>query len=441
MRTISSLVARALCVAALVASCSPALADALTERARRLLEKRQAKEAYQLLLPQESARAGDPEFDYLLGIAALDAGQAERGVFALERVLSVQPDNHVARAEIARAYLALGEREAARREFEAVRAQSIPSAAKANIDRFLAAITAAETTRISGYIELGGGYDTNVNAATATSQIAIPVPGGSFIATLDPTSTERADTFGLLTGGVNVTHKLTQTWSAIGSLAGVARLHSDESSFDQLTIDGSAGARWSRGKEAVTLGAQLQSFELDYDRYRETTGLVAQWQHTYDERRQATVFAQYAQLRYPTQGIRDADRHVIGAAYGRAFAMPYSPVLFTSLYIGEERERASGVAHLGHQLWGVRVGGQVRLGQGWSLFGNASVEARRYGGPEPIFLDARKDRQMDLSAGVSYLLRPNTTLIGQISHTDNSSNLVINDFDRTVASVSVRFNF
>jgi hypothetical protein len=87
------------------------------------------------------------------------------------------------------------------------------------------------------------------------------------------------------------------------------------------------------------------------------------------------------------------------------------------------------------------LGGQVRLGQGWSLFGNASFEERRYGGSEPIFLETRKDRQTDLSAGVSYLLRPNTTLIGQISHTDNSSNIVINDFDRTVASVSVRFNF
>src|SRR5262245_64922836 len=39
-------------------------------------------------------------------------------VFALERVLALQPDNHLARAEIARAYLALGERDAARREFE-----------------------------------------------------------------------------------------------------------------------------------------------------------------------------------------------------------------------------------------------------------------------------------------------------------------------------------
>src|SRR5436190_6607238 len=156
----SSFVARVLGICALASACSLAFADELTDRAKRLLERRQAKEAYQLLLPQESARAGDPEFDYLLGIAAIDAGEPERGVFALERVLALQPNNNVARAEIARAYLAMGERDAARREFETVRGQSIPPEAKASIDRFLAAIAAADVTRVEGYVEFGVGYDT-----------------------------------------------------------------------------------------------------------------------------------------------------------------------------------------------------------------------------------------------------------------------------------------
>src|SRR5687767_6269180 len=122
---------------ALAAWAGVALADALTDRAKHLLEQRQARQAYELLLPQEAARAGDPEFDYLLGLAAIDAGEPERGVFALERVLALQPANHVARAEIARAYLALGERDAARREFETVRRQPVPEGVRTTIDRFL----------------------------------------------------------------------------------------------------------------------------------------------------------------------------------------------------------------------------------------------------------------------------------------------------------------
>src|SRR4030081_3534524 len=97
-------VARLALAAAIATASSGAFADALTDRARALLAGKDAKGAYTLLLPQEAQRAGDPEYDYLLGVAALDSGQYERAVFALERVLGVQPDNHVARAEIARAY-------------------------------------------------------------------------------------------------------------------------------------------------------------------------------------------------------------------------------------------------------------------------------------------------------------------------------------------------
>ena len=428
----------------LVAAGGAALGDELTERAKQLLEQRRAKEAYQLLLPEESARAGDIEFDYLLGIAANDAGEHERAVFALERVLALQPGSHLARAEIARAYLALGEREAARRDFETVRSQPIPEPAKANIERFLAAIRAAETTRVEGFIELGFGYDSNVNAATASSQVAIPaaVPGiGGATLVLDPLSREREDAFAALSAGVNLTHKLSDAWALVGAAAGLARLQQDENQFDQTTLDASLGARWSRGRNAVTLGGQLQSFELDYARYREVTGLVAQWQHSYDEYRQVSLFGQHARLRYPTQSIRDADREVLGAAYGHAFSVRYTPVIFGSAYAGRERELASDVPQLGHELWGVRAGGQLALGNGWGVLATAAYEERRYGGPEPIFLDTRKDRQTDLSAGVSYLLRAHTAVLAQIAYTDNRSNIPLNKFDRTVAGVSVRFTF
>jgi tetratricopeptide (TPR) repeat protein len=424
----------------LALSVSAAFADELTDRARRLLERHQAQEAYQLLSAQESQRAGQPDFDYLLGIAALDSGQPERAIFALERVLAVQPENHLARAEIARAYVATGEREAARREFEALRGQPIPGEAKANIERFLAAMRAADTTRWLGYIEVGGGYDTNVNAATASSQVAVPAFNGA-VFTLDPAFTSRHDIFGMVSGGVNVTHKLDESWAVLGAANGAARMPFENTRFDQMILDGSLGARWSRGKEAITLGGQLQTFEVDWARYRDTTGAVLQWQHSYDERHQASLFGQYAQLRYPSQSIRDADRTVLGAAYGKVFTTAYAPVLFTSAYLGEEKERAAGVPHLGHDLWGARIGGQLRLGSGWGVIGSAAYEERRYGGPEPFFLDTRKDRQFDLTAGVSYLLRANTIVLAQVAYTDNRSNIPLFAFDRTVTSLSVRFNF
>jgi hypothetical protein len=334
----------------------------------------------------------------------------------------------------------MGERDAARKEFETVRQQPIPEDAKATIDRFLSAIAASDVTQVTGFVELGVGHDTNVNSATSSSQIALPVLGG-IIATLNQNAQRRSDNFGALSGGVNITHRLSPEWAIVGGAAGSGKFNRNANDFDTLTLDGNLGMRWSKNKEAITVGLQLQQFDLDYSRFRETTGVIAQWQHLFDEFHQATLFTQYSELRYPTQDIRNANRTIFGAAYSQAFKNQYSPVLFGTVYTGREDEIAADVPQLGHVPFGVRLGGEARITTGLSAFANTAYEYRRYGGPDPFFLVDRRDRQFDVSGGLSYIVRPGTTLIGQMAYTDNHSNVELNRFRRTLTTLSVRFNF
>lgn len=391
-------------------------------------------------MPLEPQRAGDPEYDYLLGIAALDAGEPERAIFAFERVLAVQPDNLQARAEIARAYMATGEREAAKREFEAVRARQVPAPVRETIERFLSAIAAAERTRVDKYLELAFGYDTNVNSATALTTIAIPAVGNLGF-TLDQAATEADDRFLNLAAGMSFTRKLNLNWSVVGGFGGNLRQNLDQGRFNTDTFDASLGVRYTRGLEAITLGAQGQYFGVDAEGFRDTAGLVAQWQHSFDERTQATIFGQHARLRYDAQSFRDADRSIVGLAYAKAFTGAYSPAIFVSLYGGEEEVVDDAFSLFGHEPVGFRFGGQLRLGGPWSVFGSLSYERREYGGIDPMFLVAREDKQTDVSVGVSYLWRSGMTLRLEVSHTENTSNIPLNEFDRTVVATAVRFNF
>ena len=116
-------------------------------------------------------------------------------------------------------------------------------------------------------------------------------------------------------------------------------------------------------------------------------------------------------------------------------------MLFLSAYGGREKELADGVPHLGHKPWGIRIGGQFKPTEGWTVFGGVNYEERRYGGPEPIFLVTRKDKQTDVRLGASYLMRAGTTLIVQASNTDNKSNIDLYEFRRTLGTVSIRFDF
>ncbi|HEX5092305.1 MAG TPA: tetratricopeptide repeat protein, partial [Burkholderiales bacterium] len=358
-----------------------AWADAITDRAKLLLQRKDPDAAYKLLEPLEDKRAGDPEFDYLLGLAALDTGHYERAIFALERVLAVQPDNLQARAEIARAYMATGELATAKRELEAVKSRQVPDEVRRTIDQFLSAIQSAETTQYTRYLELGFGYDSNINAATASTSIAIPSIGPNF--QLAPSLVEQSDRFIGFAAGFNFTRKLNLNWAVVGGIDAFLHQNLNESTFDTAILDGSLGMRYARGLEAVTVGLQGQQFMLDSDRYRTAGGGIAQWQHNFDERRQASVFGQYTALRYQTQPIRNADRSIIGLAYAQAFDGAYSPALFTSVYGGEEAQLDDSVPQLGNKPLGARLGGQVRLGGGWGMFAGLAYEHREYNGVDP----------------------------------------------------------
>jgi len=433
--------AAAVCAAAvlLLLSQSVAFADAVTDRAKRLMQQKNAPAAYELLAPLESQRAGDPEYDYLLGIAALDSGQRERAIFALERVLAVQPNNTQARAEIARAYFELGEKENARREFTTVRSSNPPEAVKQTIDRYLSALQAGPK-RFSGFLEIGFGHDSNVNSATASSQIAIPALGGAMVQ-LSPGSVKQSDTFTTASGAVNFVYDFTPEWAVVAGAAAAGKFNSTVDGFDTATLDGNVGLRWTRGQDSVTGGYAHQNFDVDNKGFRNSDGVIAQWQHNYSEFSQVSLFTQITDLSYPEQHIRDARRSIVGIAFGYGLDRPSKPVVFGSLYGGQEKEKADGVPNLGHKPVGVRLGGQVGIANNTVLFGLVSYEHRSYGGEEPFFDTTRRDDQIDLRLGINYSLAPGWLLVPQVAYTNNDSNIQLNKYDRTVVSLSLRYTF
>ena len=92
--------------------------------AEALIRKGDFQAAYQLLEPLEADRAGDVEYDYLFGVAAVESNNLTRGAFALERVLAINPNHRDARAEMAKAHYLLGEKDTAKAEFNNVLAQN-----------------------------------------------------------------------------------------------------------------------------------------------------------------------------------------------------------------------------------------------------------------------------------------------------------------------------
>lgn len=431
----------ALIVAGLVAA-EAVQADAVTDNAKALLDKGDAKAAHALLEPLEPQRAGEVDFDFLLGLAALEIGKNTNAVFALERVLAVDPNHVRARAEIARAYAALGETNTAKQEFENVKRQGVPPEVAVTIDRLLSAIERVEDqgrTTLRGYVEGMIGHDTNVNSATADRNVAVPVFGGA-IFTLNPAGVSKSDTFTSIGGGLNLRMPLDKEWAFTAGLSGNKRVNSDWDIFDTGTADAHAGVVRTYGKDVFSAALQYSQFWLDNNRYREAAGITAQWQHNYDARNQASFYTQYSDLRYMSQEVRNADRFVWGANFAHALA-GFKTVFFGGAYVGEEVTRKLGFEHLGHTLFGVRVGGQYEFHRDAKLFANLGYEHRRYGADDPFFLKTRVDNQWNFGVGVAWTPAKEWLVTPQFQYTRSDSNITLNDYRREMVSVTIRRSF
>lgn len=416
-------------------------ADALTDQAKGLLDAGKSAQAFALLDAQESERAGEPLFDFLIGLAALDVGQNTRAVFALERVLAVEPNNVRARAEIARAYLALGEADTARKEFETVQKLGVPADVSLTLDRYIAAARKVQDqSRVSanGYLELTLGYDTNLNLGPNKSTVVIPGISAA-PATLSKDSQANKDKFGQMAAGFNLRIPVAPGFAVLAGLSGSERFNGHTEQFDLANADGNLGVVLTEGKNVYTLMGQSSQLGVDKERFRTATGLTAQWQHNYDARNQFSLYGQYSDLHYLTQDVRDADRWVAGAAYAHLWRD--NAVGYASAYYVGEKPQAHNVEHLAFDGIGFRIGARANVTAKTIVFGNVSFEQRRHVALDRAFETKRRDDQYTVLLGASYAADKDWTITPQLSLSQNASNTELNEYHREMVSVAIRREF
>lgn len=416
--------------------------DALLDDARARLNQRDAAGAYTLLAGAEAQRAGDARFDYLLGVAALDAGHVTRAIFALERVVQQHPQDTLARAELGRAYLAAGDADAAREQLRLARRGDLPKDASAAIERVLGVIdqvAPAGGSQFSGYLEAGLAYDSNVNSATQQGEFAIPAFGGILFQTT-PENRQRDDVVYSAAGGVAAEKALSPTWKLVAATNLRAAVNKVVHDMNTVFFDATAGLRHTAGRQSQLIALQNNTAWVGGQRYRTASGVTGQWQSQLDAASQASVFAQWSRQAYKSQAERDTDRLLLGLGAARQFGAT-GPLAYGSAYAVQERVRNTEFENFGHHGGGLRLGMEKSLGPAVAGFAEWQYETRRYGGIEPFFDVARKDHQNDFSAGLRWSADPRWQLIAQARRARAASNVVLYDYSRNVFQITAHRSF
>lgn len=412
------------------------------QQAELLIQSGDYEAAYQVLLPLEQQFAGNLDFDMLLGNAAVESGHYTQGMFALERVLAIEPNHQLARAKIAKAHFFLGEVASSKTEFSYLLNQN-PSAETARaIEKYLSAIDKAMglSTTYHGFLETGLGWDSNVNSATNATNVAVPVFGGLNFELADDAK-KKSDSFFSVSGGAGLRIPTTEHISVIGNVQFAKRVNQTYQAFETAAIDLNLGVQLKYDDDTYTVALQDGQFYVDDASFRHAYGASAQWQKTFDAQNQASIYGQYSKLEYDDTPIRDADRVVLGLNYAHAFDASTQPVVFLGAYIAQEDAVRANTRFLDQDIYGVRAGGQLVVAPSWLAYVSAGYESRDYQAEDLAFLRKRKDDQYDITLGVNYVPARYWTVKPQISLIKNNSNIELNAFERATMSIQIRRDF
>ena len=247
---------------------------ALLEQAGRQIQAGQHEQAYALLEGQTEQQAGNPDYDYLLGIAALRSGKPDRAMFALERVVRTQPGHAAARMELVSAYLQLGMNHQAQAELAILETQQPPDSARVAMDRYQDILR----PRLSGtpdpvrMLALSAGYDSNVG-----SYPDMGLDLGGLQLSIEPVDSAYA----LVRGTLWQPMELSKDRRLDLTLHGQYRQHEDEDAeqFDLGLIHLAALYNITLNPHSqLGIGVQANKLWLDQDDFRDHLGVTARWE-------------------------------------------------------------------------------------------------------------------------------------------------------------------
>lgn len=428
--------------------------EALLQSAENLMRSGKPEEAYALLRPKEFEYAGDKRFDYLLGISALDSGKADKATFAFERVLAVDPNFAGARLDMARAYFQLGDMARAKTEFETVKKQNPPEAARITIEKYLEAIRIREETKktqLAYFLEETVGYDTNINSAT--SQADIPVPAfGNLVFTLNQSSLKTSSGYAGLAGGADIAHQFNEKFGAYAGMDFRARSYPGHGTYSNLDFAARAGVTYSHGAEVFRVGYLGDQYRLGSigTRNRKTNGVSLEWRHTVSPSDQLTTFTQYSLNRFIDIPLRtqNFDLFLLGESWLHVIGEGQS-VAFGSVFGGRENDVAkattlnpSGGRPDGNKnMFGLRAGMQTTFNEKWDGFASVGVQKGSYDKENQAFLTTRSDTMLDGGVGANWHPNKRWTVRPQLTLSRNNSNIPVYSFTRADFAVVLRQDF
>ncbi|CEK10783.1 tetratricopeptide repeat protein [Legionella hackeliae] len=410
-----------------------------TYQIKALLDNHQYKAAYELAESMESKYAGNPQFDFYYGKAALVSGHVDVAVFAFERVVMAEPSNRVAWYELALAYYFTNDYKPAEKILKKLSPyeckDKVCLASRAFIQRTQKK-TRRKTYKIIGNIQLTPGYDSNVNSTTLASSVLVPfigpVPLIGADKGLESMFTGYATDFGFL-------KRLNKTTQFFTDVNNVGKINYSAHRFDNNDVLISPGIIKKIGNYKLKIPIIYQQISINQRFFSETIGIGLEGSRKLNTAHEVILAGEYGKSDYFV-AIRNANNALITGKW--IYTPPKNPYeIEFSLYTNIGNALDTTGAYLIKDYYGakfkVKWTGIPRYQPNLLLnYINSEFLA-----PNPRFLVTRKDDFYNVILGVQWECTPSLLIQPAYSYTYNTSTLPTVNYDRSVVQVNFTYKF
>jgi len=394
----------------------------------------------QQMRPQYEA---DPEFDYLYGVLAYDQADYHDAQFALERVTLTEPGNAQARLALAKTYYKLGDKENAKRQFEAVKRSNPPRHIQREADHYLAEMGTGRSGHLSGFVEAGIGHDNNINSTTGASSIANPsynplIATSDPLILLNPDSTRESGNYDFLQSGLDYYRPL-DTDTGVEASARIGRRNNfSTDDYDTNLYSGTVSAIQTLGDDQVRGSFTALSNRTSDSDNQNFYSLSGDWTH-YTYGGWSVSSALYLnEVLYPDDSLRDVYQYIGNLALQRYFGR-----LSTTFgaVLGDEEAQKSGGSHNARTFAGGYYNASYDVSRGHQLFGQAFYQHAHYKGEDPFFRQTQDVFFGQYTLGWDWQLSSPLRLRTQVIYSNNDSDIDYYSYERTRIQTGIRYSF
>ncbi|WP_396587671.1 tetratricopeptide repeat protein [Bermanella sp. R86510] len=407
-----------------------------------LINRQQFEQAFTLASKMKETEEGNAQFDFNYGMAAIETGNFDQALFAFERLLFMDPRNPRYRLELARTHFYLRNLTRSEVEFKKVLALNPPLAVQQNVQQFLdeiANLYRRVQPEFYATIDLGGGYDSNINSATSerelpSEELIFPVD-----IVLNDASRETGSAFWstLLNFAYVSPISKTQSWD-VRALYN-KRANSEIPDYDLDTIIAEGGYGFFTGPVKWRTAGRYQTVQLDGEDFVDTLSVLGSANWRQKSGASYGIGFNYGQTSYDISSDNDITQTQFKLTYQTA---PKRSSWLFSLIFGDDAADKSINNYNGKSYQGASVQNQTLYSQRSSYYWMASITAGKHDAiNSALYTKLRKDTNLSTMFGWRYYFTSSFSFRNDYSYSYQDSTLEANTYSRAKVEVGINYRF